>query len=173
MLYDYLKRPAVWLLLLSVNLFTIPGCDALAKKPASLAAVWSFQREDNWISDDRYRIVLTVYHTEPQSISGHYIVRAYGDVFGVGGQDNGTTDNYDESPEMTMEPGEGGGFSCFYYINDPDLRKNNISVETVKMVTDMRFKINFVPSASESRVTATESTIAVSDGEGKFVYEKR
>lgn len=152
-------------LLACLSLTTFCGC---GRMPVDFAVAWRFSREDNWLVDDRYVVYLTVYHTGDQSICGKYIVRAYGDVYGTGGEDDGTTDNYDESAEAVMEPGEASGSTFYYYVDDPELKENNLSIDEIKQATDMQFQIRFVPSSSEQRVHETSTSFTVSGGSGHF-----
>ncbi len=164
-------------------IFLIPfivGCPQMAhklktvgKKKLPLTISYGYSREDNIFSDDRYRIHLNVYHTAPVSVAGKYVVRAYGDVFGAGGQENASDgDNYDGSEFLTFAPGSANGFEVFYYVNDPELAGNNLPSAKVEEVANMEFHISFTPSPDDPTWGPAASKFVVANGEGNWVYPR-
>lgn len=126
-----------------------PGPQVDPRKQVPLAASYGWDREDNLLVDDKYRITITIYHTAPNPISGRVIIRAYGDVFGEGGEESPGADNYDFGDLANAPPGESGGYTALYYVNNPALRANNLPAETVKTNATMRFHVDFQPASSE------------------------
>lgn len=155
------------------------GCDAVNeavknaatthkhKQEASLSVQWWVDREDNLLISDRYRLHVEIHHQEPSAVTGKYIVRAYGDVFGAGGQQNaGIGSNYDESPGGAIPPGDANAYRVFYYINDPALLGDNLPVETVRKSVDMTVEMEFVPAADDPKYQKTVRKLVVSGGAG-------
>jgi hypothetical protein len=157
----------------------IVGCPQLAhelkiagKKTLPLAITWHWDREDNIFIDDRYRVHLNIYHTAQHSVAGKYVVRAHGDVFGEGGQENGeAADNYDESDFLTFAPGRANGYRVFFYVNDPELASNNLPSEKVKELTNMEFEIEFMPSPDDPTWRLSRKKLVVRNGEGNWVSD--
>jgi len=126
------------------------------KREVSLKANYHIDREDNLFINDRYRVHLNVYHEEPAAITGKYIVRAYGDVFGAGGQENeGVGDNYDESPIATIPPGDAAAIHPFYYINDTALRGDDLSSDVAQKAVDMKIEVEFIPAPDDPKYRRT------------------
>jgi hypothetical protein len=155
-------------LLLILILSPIIGCEGVrdfGKRDVKLAALAYVDREDNFLVDDRYRLNVVVFHEEPNSIKGKYVVRAYGDVFGEGGQVNPILgDNYDETTVSIMDPGRAGGMRWFYYINNPAVVQNNLDPDVVKAYVNMRIEIDFIPMVDDAKYKMTAATVQYARG---------
>ena len=153
---------------------SIVGCEQFqqSQKPMfSPIASWYFQRDDNLIDDDRYVVRIDIFHDAAQTINGKYIVRAYGDVFGQGGQESSDTygDNYDETDFKAFPPGSANAASFMYYINDPALAgSNNLSPEQAKAFADMTITIDFIPASTNEPYRGSSSTFIIAGGKGAF-----
>lgn len=94
-------------------------------------------------------MTVTIYHTQPNPVSGRVIIRAYGEVFGTGGQSSDEANNYHFADLIDAPPGEGGGAKATFYINNPELRGNGIPAEKIKSAATMRFVVVYQPAVTE------------------------
>ena len=164
----------VRLALLAVFIVPIAGCNEIAnigKRELPLRISWYFSREDlPWpFYDDYYRVHLSFYHEAPNSVAGKYVVRAFGDVYGEGGQENeGVGDNYEESEFLTFAPGKANAFEAVYYINNPSLKTNDIPPKKVKEVANIVLTVEFIPSSDDPSYRRSVSKFVISNGDGNF-----
>ena len=146
------------------------GC--APKKEVGTVCEFQTLRQDNLLIDDRYILECKFYHRKTRSIEGKYIVRAYGDVFGNGGEENQQADNYDESSSQVFAPGKANAFAVHYYINDPELKANNLSVDQVMQATDIRIEMEFTPTGDSAKTFKRETNTFLLNG-GKYTDTKR
>lgn len=150
----------------------IVGCGEIEKyqerqKPElPISATFAIERDDNLLEDDRYFIKLSIYHEAPQSVNGRFIVKAFGDVFGNGGQESSDTygDNYDETDVMTIAPGSGNATRVHYYINDPNIVGNDLDPADIRKYADMRITVDFIPSSTDSPYRQTQAIFPIVAG---------
>jgi hypothetical protein len=112
-----------------------------------IEVAYGYEREDNLLGSDMYKVNLTVFHGASDPISGRIIIRAYGDIFGEAGKDR----NYGFNDLSNAPPGKNGGFNASFYINNAALKKDDMSLDVVKSHSTMRFVVEFQPSASETK----------------------
>ena len=150
-------------LLFAVVVMSISGCESarnFGKRHVKIASLAYVEREDNLLIDDRYWLRVVVFHEEPNSVKGRYIVRAFGDVFGGGGQANTNLgDNYDETSDAALEPGLASATRLIYYINNPAVMRNNLDPDVVKKSVNMRIEIEFIPLSGEPTYKRTAATL--------------
>ena len=135
------------------------------KKELPVTFKEAIYRDDNLLDNDSYKQYIYIYHKSPNPVSGRFIIRAFGDVFGNGGEGS----NYKFFDIVDSLPGIDISNNTYFLINNPALRQDNIPDETIEKNTTMRLKIEFQPVASEKEWKATTWTLEINKGQFKRV----
>jgi hypothetical protein len=122
----------------------------------------------------KFRFNVSIYHSAANPISGRVIIRAYGDVFGKGGENTPEAENYKFKDIVNAPPGESGGFTTFFYIKNP-LLDDDVPMD-IKMAraknSKMQFYTEFQPSDSETHWKKTTTRFEMRDGKLRELHEK-
>lgn len=137
-----MRRFSIWLGLLVV--LAAVGCNRPPQIP--LKALVLAVRDDNWLDNDQYYLELIVYHGHSAPVSGTLTARAYGDVFDAGGEETLNGDNYDLIEWTAVSPGSANGTLLWYYIDDPELKQNDLTDEVVNQHADVAIVVEFQPT---------------------------
>lgn len=135
------------------------------RKEVPLAVAYGWERDDNLLGNDQYKLNVTIYHKALNPISGRVIVRAYGDVYGKGGEDAPNAHNYYFSDLVNAQPGRSGGFDASFYIKNPALQQDNLPNDFIKTHASMRFAVEFQPADSEKNWKTSSWNFEIRNGE--------
>ncbi len=135
------------------------------RKEVPLAVAYGWERDDNLLDNDQYKLNVQIYHKALNPISGRVIIRAYGDVYGKGGEDAPSAHNYYFTDLVNAQPGQSGGFGASFYINNPALQQDNLPSDFIKTHVTMRFVVEFQPADFEKAWKASSWNFEIRNGQ--------
>jgi hypothetical protein len=121
------------------------------RKTVPLRCARSYTRDNGVNGSNRYVFQLEIFHRADVPLSGRYIVRAFGDVFGNGGENSPEGSNYAFLDVVNDLPGESGGIKTRFYVNNAFLKNYGLDSEFVEATAFMKIQAEFIPSGSSEK----------------------